>query len=359
MSPVKKYPESAFTFAQARVGVVTPCYNAERFLASTIQSVDNQTLDDWIHVLVNDGSTDSTAEILDRAADNDPRRYVFHQQNHGQAFANNWGAATLKNFVDYLFFLDADDTVHPEALERGVAYLDAHPEVGAVFWLFEIINESGELVPNHYKNDWDRRHVASKFGTAVLPDHVPDTPLQSVITHCGMVPSCTLFRRSVFEVTEGFNESNTFRKGLNDLDLYIQVALNAPVHRIPHTLTQYRTHSGQITADISQMDRQYEKLLKRWRTLARHASSGSRVQIQQALLFAECRKPLGDRLHAAAAEWKQGSFTTAIRVWLAAVVRYMWSLLPARLAAPAYLKVREKIDLIASNYFDKKESAHY
>jgi GT2 family glycosyltransferase len=323
--------------------VITPCYNFDAFVEKTISSIDAQTFKDWVHLLVNDGSTDRTGEILDRAASLDSRRYARHQQNQGQNRAKNRGAAVLGDAVEYLFFLDADDTVSPDALEKAVAYLDANPKVGMVYWQFEIIDEEGKLIPDHFKNKWGQRHVPTTLGTAILPDHVAETPLESVLTHCGMIPSCILIRRSVFEGTDGFNDTPQFRKGLGDVDLFIQMTLAAPVHRIPLTLTQYRAHSDQITADIKQFDLQYRRLLERWRTLAREVPPSTRNRIERALLFAECRKPLEIRLHAAASMWKAGSYITAIRIWLAAFARHLWSLLPSRFAAPTYLKLRRAL----------------
>lgn len=344
-SEVRGTPKEELDVTRARVGVITPCYNFDAFVEKTVASIDAQTFKDWVHLLVNDGSTDRTEEILDRAAGLDSRRYVLHQQNQGQNRAKNRGAAVLGDAVEYLFFLDADDTVSPDALEKAVAYLDASPTVGMVYWRFEVIDEEGEVIPDHFKNRWGRRHVATTLDTAILPDQVAETPLESVLTHCGMIPSCILMRRSVFEGTHGFNDTPQFRKGLGDVDLFIQMTLAAPVHRIPLTLTQYRAHSEQITSDIKQMDLQYRRLLKRWRRLAREASPSIRKRIERALLFAECRKPLEIRLHAAASMWKAGSYITAIRIWLAAFARYLWSLLPSRFAAPTYLKVRTVLNL--------------
>lgn len=327
----------------ARVGIITPCYNAEAFVEETIASVDGQTFTDWQHVLVNDGSTDHTASLLDVCADGNPRRHVIHQTNKGQAITNNRAAARIADVVDYLLFLDADDTLMPQAVERAVAYLDAHPQVGAVHWRFEVIDENGQPLPNHFKNKWHRRSVPTRFGTYVLPDDVAQTPLSAVLTHCGMIPSCMLIRQSIFAQTDGFNETALLSDGLSDVDLYIQMALETQMHRLPATLSRYRTHDAQVTSDIQQFDRQYEKLLWRWRRIARNERMND-THLKEALLFAECRKPTRIRLHAAACEARKGRYKAAIRIWTATVARYLWSLLPNRVAAPLYLELRSQIE---------------
>ncbi len=322
----------------ARVGIITPCYNAEAFVGDTIASVDAQTFTDWVHVIVNDGSTDRTAALLDTYADQDPRRQVFHQPNRGHAITKNRAASRVADTVEYLLFLDADDALVPRALDTAVAYLDRHPDVAVVHWRFDVVDVKGGALPTHFKNEWHRRHVPSRFGVEVLPEQAPETPLPAVLTHCGMIPSCMLMRQSAFAATTGFNES-TLREGLSDVDLFVQLALQVSIHRVPDALTHYRVHDRQVTADIRKMDRQYEKLLRRWRWKALREERGNR-DLQRALLFAECRKPTADRLYAAASEWRKGAYRTAGRVWVGAVARYLWSLLPSRGAAPLYLNIR-------------------
>ncbi|MFO8099792.1 MAG: glycosyltransferase [Salinibacter sp.] len=324
---------------QARDGIITPCYNAGAFVDEAIASVDAQTFTDWMHVLVDDGSTDTTAARLEAYSDTDPRRQILHQANKGHAKTRNAIAAQVDDTVDYLLFLDADDILHPRALDTAVSYLDRHPSVGAVHWWFEVVDEEGRALPTHFKNRWHRRHVPTRFGVRVLPDDAAETPLRAILTHCGMIPSCMLVRQSSFASTEGFNDSALFAAGLSDLDLFIQLALRAPIHRVPAVLSKYRAHDDQVTADIKTMDRQYEKLLRRWRGIAMNKQEGG-TRLRRALLFAECRKPTADRVSAAACEWGQGAYGTAARVWGGAIVRYLWSLLPSRIAAPLYLKLR-------------------
>jgi len=339
----RDYESERMSERQARIGIITPCYNAESFVDDTIASVDAQTFTDWKHVIVNDGSTDNTAAILDAYVNKDPRRQIVHQTNQGHAVTRNRAAELLADSVDYLLFLDADDTLVPHALETAVSYLDRRPEVAAVHWRFDVIDEEGDALPTHFKNTWHRRHVPTRFGVRILPDEAAETPLSAVITHCGMIPSCILMRQSAFANTTGFNEPALFTSGLSDVNLFIQLALEASIHRVPDALSQYRVHDSQVTADIQKMDRQYEKLLRRWRGMALRGAHQSR-DLQRALLFAECRKPTSDRLYAAACEWEDGAYGTATRVWVGAIVRYLWSLLPSRVAAPLYLKMRALVE---------------
>src|SRR5664280_3075793 len=100
-----------------RVSVIIPAYNAEAFLARALRSVVAQTFDDYEIVLVDDGSTDGTAEI---ARSFKQARY-FHQPNRRQPATRNRGLKEAKG--ELIAFLDADDEWLPEKLERQLAFM--------------------------------------------------------------------------------------------------------------------------------------------------------------------------------------------------------------------------------------------
>ena len=96
------------------ISVIIPAYNEQRFLATCLDSLLGQTYTDWEAVIVNDGSTDSTAEIADRYAVGDRRFHVITIPNSGQATARN--AAFSHIHGEWVAFLDADDAFTPQAL---------------------------------------------------------------------------------------------------------------------------------------------------------------------------------------------------------------------------------------------------
>ena len=101
-----------------KVSVIIPVYNAEKFIERTVQSVLAQTDDDFELILVNDGSKDSSPEICNYFAEVDARVRVFHQENGGPGAARNKGIIEAQG--RYLAYVDADDTVEPDWLERMV-----------------------------------------------------------------------------------------------------------------------------------------------------------------------------------------------------------------------------------------------
>lgn len=101
------------------VSVVVPVYNAEKYLAETIDSVISQTYTDWEMILVDDGSTDSSAALAEGYARRDPRIRLIRQPNRGQAIARNRAMEEARG--ELVAFLDADDIWFPERLEVTVA----------------------------------------------------------------------------------------------------------------------------------------------------------------------------------------------------------------------------------------------
>lgn len=109
------------------VTVLLPVYNGGRFLAQALDSVLAQTWADWELVAVNDGSTDTSADLLARYAQRDQRVHVFSQENAGVVAALNRGLEFAGG--RYLARLDADDELYPERLARQVALLERQPQM--------------------------------------------------------------------------------------------------------------------------------------------------------------------------------------------------------------------------------------
>src|SRR5438045_1669769 len=115
-----------------RVSVITPCFNSAVFVGRTIDSVRAQTVAAWEQVIVDDGSTDASAEVVERLVREEPRLRLIRQQNRGVCAARNAGFRAASSDSDYLIFLDADDCLKPQALEAMTRYMDEHPDVGLV-----------------------------------------------------------------------------------------------------------------------------------------------------------------------------------------------------------------------------------
>ena len=114
---------------QPRVSVIIPCYNHGRFLAGAVESVTRQTFTDLEIIVIDDGSTDTTPDVVAGLAD--PRIRSRRTANAGVSAARNAGLDLARG--EFIAFLDADDSWDPAKLERQVALMDAEPEVTLVF----------------------------------------------------------------------------------------------------------------------------------------------------------------------------------------------------------------------------------
>ena len=125
------------------VSVVIPAYNQAEFLAATIQSVLNQTYQNFEVIVVNDASTDNTEEVIGQF--DDPRlKYIVHEENQRLSATRNTGIKASKGKI--IFLLDADDLFHPEKLQAHVEFLEKHPEIGVSYNARFELNHSSNTV---------------------------------------------------------------------------------------------------------------------------------------------------------------------------------------------------------------------
>jgi glycosyltransferase involved in cell wall biosynthesis len=113
------------------VSVIVPTYNYGRFIGETLECLRAQTYENWECIIIDDGSTDDTAERVSLFIERDTRFKFLRQENALQAAAKNNG---LRNSAgEYIQFLDADDLIESQKLERQVEYLEAHTHVDVVY----------------------------------------------------------------------------------------------------------------------------------------------------------------------------------------------------------------------------------
>lgn len=126
------------------VSIITPCYNSAKFIAETIQSVQNQTYPHWEMLITDDGSTDNSVEIIDTFIEKDNRIKLFKNQNSGPAIARN---NSIKNAQgSYLAFIDSDDLWFPDFLTVSLGAI--RQSEGFVFASYKRCDELS-LAPVH------------------------------------------------------------------------------------------------------------------------------------------------------------------------------------------------------------------
>lgn len=129
--------------SNTKVSIITPVYNAARFVSFTIQSVLEQTYSDWEMILVNDGSKDNSVEIIEKYVAQDKRIQLHSQVNAGSAAARNNGIR--RSTGRFIALLDADDTWNPNFLEEQIKLLN-ETKGQLVYSSHTRINEQGEEI---------------------------------------------------------------------------------------------------------------------------------------------------------------------------------------------------------------------
>lgn len=148
------------------VSVVIPVYNVERFLAECVDSVLHQTMGDFEIILVDDGATDGSGRMCDEYALKDPRIRVIHQANGGLSAARNTGLDAARG--EYVYFLDSDDYLVPDALEKLRAVAEKE-KADVVFFDASVFFTDCEPDPKVYRYERSRAYAA-KNGRALLPE---------------------------------------------------------------------------------------------------------------------------------------------------------------------------------------------
>ena len=235
------------------VTVVTPVFNGAEHLAATLNSVGHQTMQSWEHIVVNDGSTDDSAEIVRHQCSLDSRVSLVQQNNQGLSAARNVGFQHASDTARYVIFLDDDDLMRPRCLERLVAALEAAPESLAAHGEVAAVDASG----HHMEL---ARIEASARRTVVRPERIwsrrtdvrhltPDEP--STIDALAYVlfiytVGQVLIRRSFFEELGGFDP---LLRVAQDYDLWLRMSSRSPLGFVPEPLLDYRQASGSLSAD--------------------------------------------------------------------------------------------------------------
>lgn len=259
------------------VSVITPCYKAAAYVGRTVESVQAQTMADWEHVVVDDGSPDDGAAVVQTYADVDPRVRLIRQPNGHACNARNNGARAASPDSLYFLFLDADDTLEPNALETMTHHLNAHPEVGVAYCAYRKMDGDDNLLDLDDGTGVSRRFVPAGLGIRALPPGQFETPFVTLMSYYDAIPSVTMYRRTIYEVSGGWDES--LRSGFEDKDIVLSCAILAPVHHLSLPLTRYRRHetntsNGSLISGLKQVDRKWREgagLTAAQRRMAREA----------------------------------------------------------------------------------------
>lgn len=137
-----------------KVSIVIPCYNAQKYITATLESAQRQTENDIEIICVNNNSTDDTRKILEAAAAKDARVHILDETTPGEGPARQAGFARAQG--EWLYFLDADDLMEPQLLERAIATGEKYDADLVIFRTYTLNDVTGEVMPigYSYQRDW-------------------------------------------------------------------------------------------------------------------------------------------------------------------------------------------------------------
>lgn len=212
----------------ATISVIIPAYNQGHYLGEAIQSVLDQTYPDFEVIVVDDGSTDKTAQVA--CSFSDPRVRYIHQENRGLSAARNTGI--LRSNGEYLTFLDSDDLFVADKLETLLNAMQRDPELGFVAGQAVLIDENA--LP-----------LGKVFDTP-LPENPAHLLLWNPLHVCSV-----LLRRDWQQKVGLFDES---LQAYEDWDMWLRLArAGCRMGWVPHPVSLYRFHTRQMTRDKERM----------------------------------------------------------------------------------------------------------
>ncbi len=208
-----------------KVSIIIPVYNGAAFISEAIESIFNQSFQDFELIVIDDGSTDETQEIVHQFG---KRLAYFYQKNQGRAATRNAGLKKAKGL--YVAFLDADDFWNSDRLERGVRVLDSESDIGLVHGTIEIIDSQGNLDERQTKwaHTFYRQELKKGSGYVRL------------LQGCAIFSSAVLFRREFIDQVGYYDESFPIYE---DYDWYLRFALKYRMKLLEGpALIKYRLH---------------------------------------------------------------------------------------------------------------------
>lgn len=243
-----------------KVSVIIPVYAAEKYIAATVQSVLEQTYDNFELLIVDDGSPDKSIEICQQFID--PRIRIIRQVNRGVAAARNNGIRHAQG--EYIAFLDADDLWLSQKLEKHVHHLENSPAVGVSFSYSAFIDEVGH-----------------PLGLYKLPKTKGITPLYVLFRDPIGNGSNFIARREVLEairfqdnlygiVEDFYFDDDRQLHPSEDTECWFRITIKSEwqFEGIPEALTLYRLHSGGHSANLLKKSASWERLLEKAHTYA-------------------------------------------------------------------------------------------
>ena len=234
-----------------RVAVVIPTFNGAQFIVQTIAGIQAQTLSHWELIVVDDGSTDDTPQIVNTLLQSDRRIRMVQQSNGGIACARNRGLAECSASSEYVTFVDHDDLLQPNALAHLCMALDAETTASAAHGLVRTMDSAGVLREEDpvYEKATGRMTL-TQFGVSPLSPAEPTTFASEAYYHTIQTVGQVMFRKAVVLAVGGFDFEAV---PCDDWYLYLRILLRGDMVFIPEVVVWWRQHEGNTSNVTAKM----------------------------------------------------------------------------------------------------------
>lgn len=212
------------------VSVVIPCYNCAPWLGAALDSLLAQTRGDWEAIVVDDGSTDASAQVAGEYAARDGRIRLVRQPNGGVGAARNTGVREARG--RWLVFLDADDLLHAEFIAAMAGAIESNPDAIGSVCQFDLFDARGTGAMRALPGDGARVGLGDILGGSAWT------------IHAGMVG------RGLFEKIGGFD---TTLKNADDWDFWLRALVHGEFVAVRRTLAHYRQHPAQKSRNFKRI----------------------------------------------------------------------------------------------------------
>ncbi len=212
------------------VSIIIPVYNGEKFLKEAVESVYAQTYKHFEIVVVDDGSTDGTVELVKSY----PDIQLIEQEHKGVAAARNNGLSHARG--EYIAFIDCDDIWNPDKIEKQINFFKKKPETGVIVCYEILFVQPGNLPPKHIKEDFFKNE------------------------HPAYIPSAVIIKKSIFESVGKFNEELEVGE---DTDWFARAKdLNIGMTVVPEVLLHKRLHQNNLSNLVDENISVLKKILR-------------------------------------------------------------------------------------------------
>ena len=298
------------------VSIISPTYNHEKYLADCIESVLNQSYTSWEMIILNDGSTDRTAEIASTYRDNDSRIKLVNQENIGIfRLSETYNKAVELSKGEYLAILEGDDCWAPHKLELQVKELQNNPSSIMCWGMARCVNADKSEV--YYTSPELNSSDAQYF------DNDPVGSIMNIFLYRNCIPALTiLVRKDALLRVGGFNQ--VFNLPLVDLPTLYELALAGRFIFIPELLGDWRNYATQTTKTYPAV------MTEGFYKMAQYFLDGQQSAISIKVNRKELDKYYSGRMviaHARSGRYRliRGEYSSARRDYCKAIFNYGWA----------------------------------